>query len=293
MTSSATKYKLIKKIKDEKFDAEKIGQYSLLVQLGVRDTQVAVLDDGNLVFFEDFVLGEVRDSQEWLEVLQELFDAHEVLNAGYWKRVKISLKNNKYTQVPEALFLESARHEYLAVTCRVNPEEEVVLHCTNSDLESITIFAMPVFVYEWLGTIYRNSHLTFHHQAASLIAGVREIAAKDKQPPLFIYVDRFKLHVLFFQDGRLVYYNQFLIKQFADYVRYIMLVMKSMNMDQQTSKVVLWGYIGKNSPHYVEFARYVRNVVFGERPRHIQFSYFFDELQEHHFFDLYSMNLLD
>jgi hypothetical protein len=105
-------------------------------------------------------------------------------------------------------------------------------------------------------------------------------------------VDRFKLHILSAQNGKLIYYNQFAIKQFPDYVKYIMLAMKGLNMDQQTGRIVLWGYIGKNSPHYQEFVKYVRNVSFGQRPEHLKFSYFFDEIQEHHFFDLYSLNLL-
>ena len=89
-----------------------------------------------------------------------------------------------------------------------------------------------------------------------------------------------------------MYYNQFVIKQFADYIKYIMLVMKGLNMDQATSQVVLWGYIGKNSPHYQEFSKYIHNVAFGGRPPHLKFGYMFDEVQEHHFFDLFAMNLL-
>jgi len=109
---------------------------------------------------------------------------------------------------------------------------------------------------------------------------------------LFVYIDRFKLHILSAQSGKLIYYNQFPIKQFQDYVKYIMLVLKGLNMDQQSSEVVLWGYIGKNSPHYQEFIKYIRNVTFGGRPNQIKFSYMFDEVQEHHFFDLYSLYLL-
>jgi hypothetical protein len=71
-----------------------------------------------------------------------------------------------------------------------------------------------------------------------------------------------------------------------------MLVMKTVGMDQQTSEVMLWGYIGKNSPHYLEFVKYVRNVSFGGRPTHMSFGYMFDDVQEHQFFDLYSLDLL-
>jgi hypothetical protein len=105
-------------------------------------------------------------------------------------------------------------------------------------------------------------------------------------------VDRFKLHILSIENSKLIYYNQFAIKQFSDYVKYIMLVMKGLGMDQQTCEVVLWGYISQNSPHYQEFIKYIRNVAFGSRSEGLKFGYIFDEVQDHHFFDLFSIQLL-
>jgi hypothetical protein len=141
--------------------------------------------------------------------------------------------------------------------------------------------------------LYPGCPVRFIHQSASLIEGVLDFAKGSNRNPIYIYVDRFKLHIISVSGGKLIYYNQFVIRQFADYVKYIMLVMKALNMDQNTSQVILWGYIGKNSPHYHEFYKYIQNVTFGTRPSHLKFGYLFDEVQEHHFFDLYSMNLLD
>jgi hypothetical protein len=71
-----------------------------------------------------------------------------------------------------------------------------------------------------------------------------------------------------------------------------MMVMKSLNMDQQTSEVVLWGYIGNNSPHYHEFYKYINNVTFGLHPPGLRFGFAFDEVQDHHFLDLYSIEMI-
>lgn len=100
------------------------------------------------------------------------------------------------------------------------------------------------------------------------------------------------MHICFAPGGNLKYYNQFVIHRFADYVKYIMLVMKTMNLTQESSSVLLWGYIGKNSHHYHEFVKYVRNVAFGQRPSHLSYGYVFDDVQEHQFFDLYAIDLL-
>ena len=294
MSSVTTRHKLIKKIKDEKFDEEKLQRYTLLTQIGAKDFQVAVVDgdDDRLIFFEDYVFNDVNSQKDLQEALEALFDAHEYLQAGFWKEVKVSIKNNKFVQVPASLFIESAAAEYLSFNAVIDKGKESIQTCRNVKTEAVTIFALQNEMLAWLNRIYVNTSVSIYHQSAALIEGVLASAANDESKPLYVYVDRFKLHILYAKGGKLIYYNQFLIKQFSDYVKYIMLVMKAMGLDQETSQVVLWGYIGKNSPHYQEFFKFVKNVGFGNRPHHLKFGYLFDEVQEHHFFDLYSLSLL-
>lgn len=295
MSSVTTRHKLIKKIKDEKFDEEKLQRYILLTQIGAKDFQVAVVDgdDDRLIFFEDYVFNDVNSQKDLQEALEALFDAHEYLQAGFWKEVKVSIKNNKFVQVPASLFIESAAAEYLSFNAVIDKGKESIQTCRNVKTEAVTIFALQNEMLAWLNRIYVNTSVSIYHQSAALIEGVlASAAASDESKPLYVYVDRFKLHILYAKGGKLIYYNQFLIKQFSDYVKYIMLVMKAMGLDQETSQVVLWGYIGKNSPHYQEFFKFVKNVGFGNRPHHLKFGYLFDEVQEHHFFDLYSLSLL-
>ena len=194
--------------------------------------------------------------------------------------------------MPGSLFLQEASGEYLAFNAAVDMQKESIRTCRNSRTDTVTIYAVQNEMLEWLARVYGNTNFHLFHQSSALIEGVLANAEKEQSLPLYVYVDRFKLHILFVKNGQLIYYNQFLIKQFTDYVKYIILVMKAMGLDQETNPVVLWGYIGKNSPHYQEFVKYVRNVSFGARPKHLKFGYLFDEVQDHHFFDLFSVHLL-
>jgi hypothetical protein len=293
LRQTAINYKLIKKVKDEKFDEEHLHLYSLLVQLGVRDCQVAVIDDEKrIVLLEDYVFGEMSSHEELIDQLRGLFESHQLLMAGFWKKVTLSIKNNKMVQVPEALFIEDAAAEYLKFNASIDLTKEDVLFCQNKLTDAITVFAVQKELHQLVREVYLNTTVNIIHQSAALIEGLLDYKKELTGTPLYIYVDRFKLHILFVQEGKLIYYNQFVIKQFSDYVKYIMQVMKGLQIDQATSQVVLWGYIGKNSPHYQEFYKYIKNVSFAGRPSHIKFGYMFDEVQEHHFFDLFSMNLL-
>ncbi|HYF67964.1 MAG TPA: DUF3822 family protein [Ohtaekwangia sp.] len=295
MQTIALNYKLIKKVRDERFDEDQIHQYHLLVNIGTRDFQLAVIhpDDKTVLLMEDFVLPNITSHEELLQLLDQLFDSHAILKAGFWKKIKVAFKNQKFIQVPEALYAPEAQEEYLKFNAHIDPEREIFLSSSNDLAKAITIFAINKDLKQWIDGVYPTNKPLYTHQSAALIEGVVHMSRQRKDNPLYIYVDRFKLHIIACRDQKLLYYNQFAIKQFSDYIKYIMMVMKSLNMDQQTSEVVLWGYIGKNSPHYNEFYKYINNVGFGNHPAHLKFGFAFDEVQDHHFFDLYSIHLID
>lgn len=294
MQTTDLHYKLLKKIKDERFEEDKLDQYVLNVQLGVRDLQTCVIDsaDDRVLLLEDFILPAVGTQGEWLSILDDLFDDHALLKANFWKKINVSVKNSKFVLVPGDLFAADKVQSYLKFNAPVYPDREVFLYCKSKRSDVVTCFSYEKDLHDWLSAVYPQSKPQLLHQAASLIEGALQYSKETRESPLLLFVDRFKLHILFCKAGKLIYYNQFVIKQFADYIKYIMLVMNSLKLNQQSGKVVLWGYIGKNSPHYHEFYRYIQNVTFGGRPHTLRFGYLFDELQEHHFFDLFNLYLL-
>ena len=295
LQTTALQYKLIRKTKDELFDEEFIHQYHLLINIGTRDFQLLVIEPQakKVLLLEDFVLPSLTSNEELLQILDQLFDSHPFLKAGFWKKIKVSLKNQKFIQVPQSLFAEESLSDYLKFNAQVDPLHESFVASENARSQAVTVFAINNGLKNWITNVYPNNPPIFTHQSAAIIEGTMEFAKSRDDNPLYIYVDRFKLHITACKADKLLYYNQFVIKQFSDYIKYIMLVMKSLNMDQQTSQIILWGYIGKNSPHYHEFYKYINNVMFGSQPAYLNFGYVFDEVQDHHFFDLYSIHLLD
>jgi len=295
VNTTTTGYKLIKKIKDDKFDVDSLHHYNLMVQIGVRDFQVAVVDSRNnkALLLEDYVLASVKTHGELANLLSSLFSDHHLLTAGFWKKVRISFKNSKFSLVPSSLFVKEAKLDYLKLNSNVDEESEEVLYYKHIKTDAICVFAVRKNLVAWLKELYPNAEIGFVHQSSSLIEGVMNFAKTNKRDSMYLYIDRFKLHIVTLKNNKLEYYNQFTIKQFNDYIKYIMLVMKGLNKSQKTCDVILWGYIGKQSPHYNEFYKFIKNISFGDRPDYLKYGYMFDEVQDHHFFDLYSTHLCD
>lgn len=295
MNTTTSGYKLIKKIKDDKFDVESLHDYNLLIQLGVRDLQVAVVDSrtNKCLLLEDFIIDQASTYGALIEILKGLFSDHHLLMAGFWKKVRVSIKNNKFSLVPSALFVKNAVKDYIKLNAKLNENSEEVLYYKHIKSDAVCVFAVNKTIHGWLKSLYPNAEVEFIHQCSALIEGVINYGQIHRRDSMYLYIDRFRLHLMTLKNDKLEYYNQFTVKQFNDYIRYIMLVMKGLNRSQQSSDVVLWGYIGKQSPHYNEFYKYIKNISFGDRPSYLEFGYMFDEAQDHHFFDLYSMHLCD
>ena len=266
-----------------------------MVQIGVRDFQVAVVDSTtNLcLLLEDYIFASVTSHAALKRLLTILFEEHHLLMAGFWKSVKICIKNSKFSLVPSALFVKEALEDYLRLNATVEPEHEEILYYRHIKSDAVCVFAINNAIFEWLKTLYPHAEVGFIHQASALTEGVINYEKSHRNNATYLYIDRFKLHIITLKNGKLEYYNQFPVKQFNDYIRYIILVMKGLDKSQESSRVVLWGYLGKESPHYKEFYRFIKNISFGDRPEYLKFGYIFDEVQDHHFFDLYSIHLCD
>ncbi|MDH5379852.1 MAG: DUF3822 family protein [Cyclobacteriaceae bacterium] len=295
MENVANTFKLVKRVKDEKFSIDKLHNYTLIIQIGIRDLQVSVIDsqDNRCLTLEDYVFAPVKSVQEHFDYIKSVFDSHHFLMAGFWKSVKISVKNQKFSHVPASFFIPESSQDFLSINCRFDPKTEKVLYYKSIKSEVITVFALDLNLYEWINSLYPNSSIGFVHQSSALIEGILDYSKSHKNITMYLYIDRFKLHILTIKGNGLEYYNQFSIKQFSEYIKYIMLVVKGLQHDQNKSNLVLWGYIGKQSPHYNEFYKYIKNISFGDRPDFLRYGYVFDEIQDHHFFDLYNIYLCD
>ncbi len=288
-----TPYRLLKKIRDEQFDEDQIGNYNLALLTGRHDLQVLVYDETlhRALWLEDYVFPSSKNDEDWLAALQEVFDRHPFLTAGFWKNIRVGIKTGSFVQIPLSLFEPAFAAQYLHCNASIHPSEDVLFY-RHTESGLATAFALPATIRNWLLSVYPQNNPVFIHQSCALIEGTLNETSAYPDNPLYIFVDRFRLHILSAEEGKLRYYNQFPIHSFDDYIRCIMLVMHSLGMDQRKGKVILWGFVGKNSPHYQEFYKYIQTITYGKRPDVMRFGYVFDEIQDHQYFDVINMSRL-
>lgn len=295
MTISSIQFKLLRKEKDPKFDIDNLEHYNLLLQVGFSDMQVCITDSrkNKIMLVEDYVMPGVNSHEERVDCLECLFDDHHLLLAGFWNQIKVMVKNKKFSLVPKELFRDENIQDYIKVNSLLDTTQETFLHHKNESLGIINAFSVNKSVIHFLTKqTYPHKEIQFYHQSSSFIEGFQRYFTGTAGNIIAIYLDRFIMHIVYLRDGKFQFYNQYPIKAFDDYYRFIGYVVNEFSVDPQQDQFYIWGYLHQNSKHFNNLKSRYPNLKVGERPADLSLSYVFDEIPEHQYFDLLSFNHL-
>lgn len=105
---------------------------------------------------------------------------------------------------------------------------------------------------------------------------------------MHMVTDRFRMHLIATGQKGLLYYNQFAIKDFSDYTKYLSVAFHVLKLDPETCPVILWGFITRQSPQALELKDLVRTLDFGKMRPDIRFGLGISGIQDHQYPDLFS-----
>lgn len=283
-------YKLVTRVKDEKFSIDELEDYALTLQVGVRDFQIAVTDtqDNQVMAIEDYRLEGIKTVNGRLRLIKSILDNHEFLTAGFWKGVKLCLKTHKFSLVPANMFASDSAADYLSVNNDIKTTFEEVNYYKQISTDTVNVFAAETKLCKWISSVYKRKAVHIIHQGSALIEGVLKNNDHSHEKSMYCFADRGILHILIAQDKKLHFYNQYAARKKEDYLKYIMLVFKEMSMDPKTNKLLMWGFIKQNSDEMNLLKKFIRNISLGEKPSFMKFGYKFDEIEDHQYFDLMS-----
>ncbi len=112
---SSSRTKLNQRIKDDALDIDAIPQYALNLEVGHDGFRCAIVDAeaNRCLWLEDYRFTSVFFTEQVIEQLHSIFDDHQLLQAGFWQKVKVAFKNQHFTLIPESLFKQEYAEDYL------------------------------------------------------------------------------------------------------------------------------------------------------------------------------------
>jgi hypothetical protein len=263
--------------------------------VGTHDLQFAVVDtiDNRCIRLEDYRLQGIKTVNGRLKLIKSILDNHAFLTAGFWKDVKLLLKTHKFSLVPSEFFIKENAADYLALNSEIKTSFEHIGFYKHICTPAYNVFAAESKLTRWINSIYEQKNVHVIHQGSAFIEGVFNHQDLIKDRSMYCFIDRGILHIVVSEERKLLYYNQFATKTKNDLLKYIMLVLSELEMSNKRSHVFLWGFIKQQSDEIELLKKYIRNVSYGSKPSFLKFSFQFDEIHDHQYFDLLSGYLCD
>ena len=294
--AAVSNYKLINKIKDDTFNVDLISNYNLSLQINPDLFRICVTDSvkNRCLLLEDYSLNSSLDSDKILGQLQEIFEEHHILKAGFWKSVKLGFKTFNFVLVPNSLFDKEYGKDYLNLNGTIKSEscEEVQFYHQHSG-DLVNIFSADKNLIEWFRLAYPAKPIKIFHHTSSFIEGLFLNRNHKEDKSMFLYVESNLITIVIAKSKSLEFCNSFAFTTPDDFIYYVMFVIDQLKFNVELNTVTVWGDLLPDSPMYKKLFKYIRNVSFGTKPGSIYFGYNFDEIFDHNYFDLYSMHLCE
>ena len=282
-------YRRLKRIRDNRLDIDRLHEYDLSLQYGPRDLQLLISDsfDHRVLFLEDYVFDHGDSPVASHDVLGRLIDDHELLGAGFWKTIAFIWKGRKFSLVPETIYHKPSTVAYLRANSGFDPEIDAIFTSRHEDIGLINVFAADRTILELIERFYSNIKVRHMHQSSAIIGGLKALSG-NTDPVVYLFIDRFVLHIAVFLDHQFRFYNQYPIHKFEDYLRFLRMVTDELGIQPRSAQTVLYGYLGERTPHFRALKTSIPALSTGKRPTGLLYGFEFDQIAEHQYFDLLS-----
>jgi hypothetical protein len=286
------KIRVSHRISDDSLDINNLSQYSLFLSVEDKNLRVAIVDavEKKCMILEDYRFSGVTSRKDTIQHLNTVLEGHLVLRARYWGEVALIARNGGFSYIPQEYFDETQKSAYLYF----NPNlENVNLYSySHSNCDLCSVFQVEQEFVDWAKKAYPNKDIKILHQADVFLASAIKETDNNYETNIFIDIENRYMNMLVLRGGRILLYNRYYYQSPQDFVYFLLFAIDELQINNDTLQVILYGEISKDSGIFNLMQKYIQNVEFGKRSKEVSFSYKFDEVLEHRYFDLYNAYLL-
>lgn len=265
-------------IKDERLDIDKISQYRLSFFVSTEECQIVVFDvkKKQLLLFENY---ELNTSKSLEENLDEVYNDHILIAAGFWKEIQVFMRNRQFALVPVPVFDRTLASEYVRLNELVDSEKDEFHYKLMDEIGAAVAFGYPSALKAWFREKYPKLSLYFNHQAVAYLKGLQEQIKAKAPSSLYVSINNNEVQIAGYNLQRLAIYNQFKFSDVNQLVKLMLLTLQQFSTEGQLTPVVLHGIKEKTDLNLPILKKYFKNIELGKRPDGIIIHPIFNELE--------------
>lgn len=271
---------------DESFDVKRTNDLHLVLQIGLDGIQITALDiqKNKYIAFEYFSFQNVFSFDLVVDLLDKAVKESKLLGHTY-RSVSCSLVSPLATLVPDALFDEDSKTNFLTFNSSLKGDESILAD-NIPNLGAKNVFAFPLVLKTKLDTLF--SKISYHHFSSTLIDGLLAQTRNQSKKQLFVHICSGSFQVLAIEGKKLLFYNSFNHHTPEDLIYYLLFVCESLNLNPEHIETTILGEIEKTSAIYTVMQKYIRNIKFGSRIDNADLSYQLQTFPRHYYYSLFN-----
>lgn len=289
LTETNSRISQVLSLVDDLFDGPQTIGYRLAIQLSSDGLSAAVWDDvyNKVLALERFSFQKAFNTNTLLSLTNSAIKQSSILSYPY-KKVSLSIVNNRSTLVPNALFDVNEKDALLKFNHSL-ADGEIIAIDGLPNLDAKNIYALPKAIEQQFKELY--PHLDITHYSSPLIEQVLLTNKHSDTVTVAVNVHSEGFEVLVLNSGKLIFYNTFTYQTAEDFIYYILFVFEQLKLNPESVKVELLGELEKSSAIYQLLYKYIRNIKFGDRPDAFDYSFKITALPKQYYYSLFSQFL--
>ncbi len=276
-------------LNDPAFNKESHTECLLAIDIAWDHLAIAVYDQSRSLWvaFESWPIGKLYLPGHLLEKLIQVKEQSQLL-ANTYAQTLVLWGGHTYTLVPGALYDIEHSDQYLSFVRTVHAGESIQQDALKN-LDAYNIYSIPHILKEGISQLFPKAR-TQH--AISSFAEKLLIRYKSNagSPTIVVNLSALSFDLVVLKDGHLLFCNSFEYSTAEDVLYYILFAFEQLKITPTESHVLVCGEIMKPSTIDDLMNKYIGRVQFIPRNPNWTYSYVFDELPGHRFYNL--LNIL-
>ncbi len=196
-----------------------------------------------------------------------------------YQQVKVLVDNLKAIVVPNPLFEEKEKGNYLAFAQPFQDNSRIVTDPLKTADATLVYYLSNVLAAKikdfWANATIRHLSSAF---IESILVGNKNI---QQEPVVFVQVRNQAFDMLVLADQKLRFFNTFRFNTKEDFIYFLLFAMEQQHLNPEKTTVQFSGAMESGSEIYTICERYIRHIQFDKRNKSFDYSYVLETLPWH------------
>ncbi len=266
--------------------------FELSIQFSLDGFSFCIYDNENnkLIALESYAFQELDDYRQLSSEINDLVSGKALLRKSY-KKINIIFESPKSTLIPFPLFKKSEIQSYLQFNHKVEDWENIRFDKL-TNLEAYNIYTFPECINK---TIKENfTFAKISNFSSSLIESLLiKYKNQNLENKVFVNLRSNVFDIIIIEGTKLKLFNSFRFRTKEDFAYFLLFVLEQLKLNPEEIELIFTGAIEKSSNLYEIIYKYIRNINFIEQNDLFRYSYVFDNIPSHFYYNLLNINLCE